>query len=119
MPAEQTLDQVASALHAQPELLVEIQGHTDSIGSDSYNLNLSRKRAEAVKAYLVSKGLAHSSLTAQGYGKTKPIASNATAEGRAQNRRVEFVVTNITAHLKVVTKDATAASTEAAERKNY
>ena len=119
MPAEQTLDQVASALHAQPELLVEIQGHTDSIGSDSYNLNLSRKRAEAVKAYLVSKGLADSSLTAQGYGKTKPIASNATAEGRAQNRRVEFVVTNAPAHLKVVTKDATAASTEAAEQKNY
>jgi hypothetical protein len=65
----------------------------------------------------VSKGLADSALMAQGYGKTKPIASNATAEGRAQSRRVEFKVANAPAHLKVVTKEASAASTEAAEQK--
>jgi outer membrane protein OmpA-like peptidoglycan-associated protein len=115
-PAQETLDQVAGALQSQPELLVEIQGHTDSIGTDAYNLNLSKRRAESVKSYLVSKGLAASSLTAQGYGKAKPIASNATAEGRAQNRRVEFEVTNAPAHVKVVTEDASAASTEAAEQ---
>ena len=116
-PAQQTLDEVATALLAEPELIVEVQGHADSVGSYAYNLNLSRKRAKVVKAYLVSKGLADSALTAQGYGKTKPIASNATVEGRAKNRRVEFMVTNAPEHVKVVTEDATRASTEAAEQK--
>jgi OmpA-OmpF porin, OOP family len=115
-PAQQTLDQVANALQTQPELQVEIQGHSDSIGSDAYNLDLSKRRAESVKSYLVSKGLVASSLTAQGFGKTKPIASNSTAEGRAENRRVEFEVTNAPAHVKVVTKEASAESTEAAEQ---
>jgi outer membrane protein OmpA-like peptidoglycan-associated protein len=114
-PAQQTLDQVASALQTQPELQVEIQGHSDSIGSDSYNLDLSKRRAESVKSYLVSRGLVASSLSAQGFGKTKPIASNSTAEGRAENRRVEFEVTNAPAHVKVVTKEASAESTDAAE----
>ena len=116
-PAQQTLDQVASALQTQPELLVEIQGHTDSVGSDSYNLNLSKRRAEAVKVYLVGKGLNPASLTAKGYGKTSPIASNSTAEGRAQNRRVQFNIANAPAHVKVVTEDASDASTKAAEQK--
>ena len=116
VPAQQTLDEVASALQTQPELHVEIQGHTDSIGSVNYNLNLSQRRAEAVKAYLISKGVSASNLTAKGYGKSKPIASNDTAEGRAQNRRVEFEVTNVPAHVNVVNKDASAASTEAAQQ---
>lgn len=115
-PAQQTLDEVATALIAQPELTVEIQGYTDSIGTAAYNLNLSQRRADAVKAYLVSKGLNTSALTAKGYGKANPIAGNDTAEGRAQNRRVAFAVTNAPAHVKVVTKDASAASTEAAEQ---
>jgi OOP family OmpA-OmpF porin len=115
-PARETLDEVGAALQKQPDMQVEIQGYTDSIGTDAYNLNLSQKRAEAVKAYLVSKGLSDSSLTAKGYGKADPIASNATKEGRAQNRRVAFAVTNVPAHVKVVTKDATDASTEAAEK---
>ena len=115
-PAQQTLDEVASALLTQPDLHVEIQGHTDSIGSVNYNLNLSQRRAEAVKDYLVSKGVSPSNLTAKGYGKAKPIASNDTAEGRAQNRRVEFEVTNVPAHVNVVNKDASAASTEAAQQ---
>ena len=92
-PAKQTLDEVAGALAAQPELQVEIQGHTDSIGSVAYNLNLSQRRADAVKAYLVGKGVSASSLTAKGYGKAKPIAGNDSAEGRAENRRVAFEVT--------------------------
>jgi OOP family OmpA-OmpF porin len=115
-PAQQTLDEIDHALLNQPELQIEIQGYTDSVGSDSYNLNLSQKRAESVKVYLVSKGVSASVLTAKGYGKADPIASNKSAEGRAQNRRVAFSVSNAPAHLKVVTEDATNASTEAAEQ---
>jgi outer membrane protein OmpA-like peptidoglycan-associated protein len=115
-PARDTLDEVSAALMKQPEMQVEIQGYTDSIGTDAYNLGLSQKRADAVKEYLVSKGLSSSTLTAKGYGKADPIASNSTKEGRAQNRRVAFAVTNAPAHVKVVTKDATEESTEAAEK---
>ncbi len=116
VPSQQTLDQVANALQTQPDLQVEIRGYTDSVGSDSYNLNLSKRRAESVKSYLVSKGITASSLTAIGFGKDKPIASNSTAEGRAENRRVEFAVTNTPAHVKVVTQEATAESVEAAKQ---
>jgi len=116
VPARQTLDQVASALLTQTELNVEIQGHTDSIGSVAYNLNLSQRRAEAVKAYLISEGVSASVLTAKGYGKATPIASNDTAEGRAQNRRVAFEIRNAPAHVNIVTENASAASTEAAEQ---
>jgi len=114
-PAQHTLDEVAAALLTQPELKVEIQGHTDSIGTDAYNLGLSQRRAAAVKAYLIGKGLNATALTAQGYGKAKPIASNATAEGRAQNRRVAFEVTNGFAHVIVLKEGASDASTEAAK----
>jgi OmpA-OmpF porin, OOP family len=117
-PAQETLDEVATALLKQPEMQVEIQGYTDSIGADAYNLNLSQKRADAVKAYLVSKGLNSTALTAKGYGKADPIASNATRDGRAQNRRVAFAVSSAPEHVKVVTKDATDASTEAAKQKD-
>ncbi len=78
--------------------------------------NLSQRRAEAVKDYLISKGVSPSNLTAKGYGKAKPIVSNDTAEGRAQNRRVEFEVTNAPAHVNVVNEGASAASTEAAQQ---
>jgi OOP family OmpA-OmpF porin len=114
-PAQRTLDEVAAALLTQPELNVEVQGHTDSIGTDAYNLGLSQRRAAAVKAYLISKGLNATALTAQGYGKAKPIASNDTAEGRAQNRRVAFEVTNGFAHVIVVKEGASDASTQAAK----
>jgi OmpA-OmpF porin, OOP family len=114
-PAQHTLDEVAAALLTQPELKVEVQGHTDSIGTDAYNLALSQRRAEAVKAYLISKGLNAAALTAQGYGKAKPIASNNTAEGRAQNRRVAFEVINGIAHVIVLKEGASDASTQAAK----
>ncbi|MFT2536497.1 OmpA family protein, partial [Escherichia coli] len=79
---------VAAGLASQPKLTVQIDGHTDSVGSAAYNLALSKKRAESVRAYLVSKGIDASRLAAEGYGKTKPIASNDTEAGRAENRRV-------------------------------
>jgi OOP family OmpA-OmpF porin len=115
-PAQQTLDDVATALAKQPTLLLEVEGFTDSRGSDAYNLHLSQLRADAVKTYLVSKGVNGSSLSAHGYGKASPIASNATAEGRAQNRRVAFVVSHAPEHVTIRTLDATPASTEAAEQ---
>jgi len=115
-PAQHTLDEVATALLTQPELNVEVQGHTDSIGTEGYNLGLSQRRAAAVKAYLVGRGLSATALTAKGYGKARPIASNDTAEGRAQNRRVAFEVTNGLAHVIVVKEGASDASTQAAKQ---
>jgi OOP family OmpA-OmpF porin len=67
-------------------------GHTDSIGSDAYNMNLSKRRAEAVKAYLVSKGIEANRVYTEGKGETQPVADNRTREGRAKNRRVEVEV---------------------------
>jgi OOP family OmpA-OmpF porin len=115
-PAQHTLDEVAAALLTQPELNVEVQGHTDSIGTDAYNLGLSQRRAESVKAYLINRGLSAAVLTAKGYGKAKPVAANDTAEGRAQNRRVAFEVTNGFAHVIVIKEGASDASTHAAEQ---
>jgi OmpA-OmpF porin, OOP family len=82
------LDKVAAGLREHPRVRVELQGYTDSTGSARHNLGLSERRADAVRAYLVSQGVLSSQLSAKGYGETNPIASNATAEGRAKNRRV-------------------------------
>ncbi len=79
-------------LNQHPDLDIEIQGHTDNIGSDSYNEDLSRRRAETVKHYLESKGIDSSRLSVKGFGESVPIADNKTAEGRALNRRIEFKV---------------------------
>lgn len=90
--AETILDGVAATLNSSPGFNVELQGHTDSTGSDSYNMNLSQNRAKSVKSYLVGKGVDGSRLTARGYGEEQPMASNDTKAGRAQNRRVELKV---------------------------
>ena len=87
------LDDVARALTDNPKLKVEVQGHTDSVGNDDFNLKLSQSRAESVKKYLVGKGVTEDRMEPKGYGKTVPIADNRTAVGRGQNRRVEFVIT--------------------------
>jgi OOP family OmpA-OmpF porin len=116
VPSLQTLNQVAQALSAQPELKVEVQGYTDSTGPLAYNMRLSQGRAESVRSYLISQGANGSSLMAHGYGPENPLASNSTAVGRAQNRRVSFSVTSTPAHVKVNTEEATPESTEAAER---
>jgi OmpA-OmpF porin, OOP family len=88
--ARSILDGVADSLKAQPSVRVEIGGHTDSIGNDSYNHMLSQERAESVRQYLISRGVSGDRLVAMGYGEFKPLASNETTDGRAQNRRVEF-----------------------------
>lgn len=87
------LDKLAEVLKNNPDTNINIYGHTDSKGSDEYNLSLSERRAAAVKSYLVSKGIASSRMLTMGVGEKEPIASNDTAEGRAQNRRVEFAIT--------------------------
>jgi OOP family OmpA-OmpF porin len=84
------LDEVAASLLGNPEVRVEIAGHTDITGSRSLNMRLSLERAQAVKAYLAQKGVEPSRMVGQGYGPDEPIATNATAAGRAQNRRVEL-----------------------------
>jgi OOP family OmpA-OmpF porin len=83
------LDEILNGLNTQPDLKLEIQGHTDIRGARDYNLALSQKRADAVKTYLVSRNVDPSRLTVRGFGPDRPIAGNDTAAGRAANRRVE------------------------------
>jgi outer membrane protein OmpA-like peptidoglycan-associated protein len=86
-----TINQITKLLKESPALKLEIGGHTDSTGDAAKNVQLSQERAEAVKKLLVAQGVDASRLTAKGYGATKPVASNDALEGKAQNRRVEFV----------------------------
>jgi outer membrane protein OmpA-like peptidoglycan-associated protein len=86
------LDKVVELLKQNPSVEIEISGHTDSKGGDQYNLNLSQGRSQAVVDYLISQGIESFRLSAQGYGESKPIDTNDTDEGRANNRRVEFTV---------------------------
>jgi len=87
------LDHVAQVMKDNPQITrVEVQGHTDYFGSMKRNMYVSRERAKAVRHYLIEQGIDAKRLDARGYGPTKPIADNETAEGREQNRRVEFVI---------------------------
>lgn len=88
--AKQLLDKVAKSLLDQPELKIEVAGHTDSLGSDSYNQRLSEQRAAAVRQYLISRGVAQNAVYSKGYGERVPVASNQTEDGQALNRRVEI-----------------------------
>ena len=88
--SEVVLDRVAASLVDWSDVNVEIAGHTDSRGADAYNMKLSQARADAVRDYLASKGVAASRMTTKGYGETTPIADNKTDAGRAKNRRVEL-----------------------------
>ncbi len=86
------LNEVAQAMEDHPKIKVRIEGHTDSRGSDSYNLKLSDARANSVRDYLIRRGVDPDRMIAKGYGESVPIADNRTSAGRSQNRRVEFVI---------------------------
>jgi outer membrane protein OmpA-like peptidoglycan-associated protein len=88
--SKRVLNRVASSLKEWSEVDVEVEGHTDSVADDAYNMDLSQRRAESVRAYLIERGVSASRLSAKGYGETRPVASNETPEGRAKNRRVEL-----------------------------
>jgi len=90
--AREKLSKVAGILLAYPGLKIEVDGHTDNVGSEEYNQTLSDQRAESVRSYLVAQGVLTGSVTARGFGKTQPVGTNDTAEGRQMNRRVELVV---------------------------
>lgn len=90
--AQRLLDRVGQSLLDSPTFTVELQGHTDNIGTDAYNLILSQDRANAVKAYLIGKGVEPERMVARGYGERQPVADNSSAEGRTRNRRVEMKV---------------------------
>ncbi len=89
--AHPMLNEVVEGMKRYPEFKVEIQGHTDSVGSAAYNMKLSENRAKAVMKYLVEKGIDPKRLSAKGFGAKEPIANNDTPEGQAQNRRVHLV----------------------------
>jgi OmpA-OmpF porin, OOP family len=86
------LNRVYDLLIQNPKMQIEITGHTDNVGSDSYNLQLSQDRANSVYNFLVNKGIGTSRLIAKGHGMSRPIDTNNTEEGRQQNRRVEFTI---------------------------
>lgn len=90
--AREKLAKVSGIILSHPGLKIQVEGYTDSTGSDEYNMKLSENRADAVRDYFVAEGLDPASITAQGFGKSDPVADNATAAGRQQNRRVELVV---------------------------
>ncbi|RED17393.1 OmpA family protein [Parasphingopyxis lamellibrachiae] len=91
-----TLDEIAQTLNSYPETYIDIYGHTDSDGSDGYNLDLSNRRAQSVAGYLASRGVNRARMATEGFGESQPIASNATAAGKQQNRRVEIRIVPIT-----------------------
>lgn len=101
--AREKLAKVAGIILGHPGLKIEVEGHTDSVGGDEYNMKLSENRANAVREYLVAQGIRSESITSRGFGKTKPVADNSTAAGRQQNRRVELVVSGEILGTKVST----------------
>jgi outer membrane protein OmpA-like peptidoglycan-associated protein len=90
--AREKLARVAGILASHPDLKIEIEGHTDSVGGDDYNQQLSERRAASVRAYLVQQKIPPAAVDAEGFGESRPVASNTTSAGRQQNRRVELVV---------------------------
>ncbi len=90
--AREKLAKVAGIILGHPGLKIAVEGYTDSVGGDEYNMRLSENRANSVRDYLVAQGLSGDNITAQGFGKSDPVADNHTAAGRQMNRRVQLVV---------------------------
>ena len=86
------LDRVVKLLEENPAIEIEMSAHTDSYGSDEYNVKLSDNRAKSVMEYILSKGISPTRIRSEGYGETKPVAANDTPENRQLNRRVEFTI---------------------------
>ncbi len=87
------LSEVAEVMRTYPTMKLEIRGHTDDQGSDEYNLNLSRQRAETVAGALMEMGIERRRLTVEGFGESRPVVPNSSEENRKRNRRTEFVIT--------------------------
>jgi outer membrane protein OmpA-like peptidoglycan-associated protein len=90
--AREKLAKISGIMLAHAGLTMQIEGHTDSVGGDDFNQQLSERRADSVRDFLAQNGVPASSITARGFGKTQPVASNDTIEGRQRNRRVELIV---------------------------
>lgn len=88
------LDDAVTTLKRHRQVKIEVAGHTDSVGTESYNLSLSDRRAAVVRDYLISQGIAADRMTSSGYGESRPVATNDTSDGRARNRRTELVITS-------------------------
>lgn len=100
--AREKLAKISGIVLAYPSLMLAVEGNTDSVGTEAFNQQLSERRAEGVRSYLTQQGVPEGSTTATGFGKTRPIASNDTSEGRQQNRRVELVVSGEVIGTKIV-----------------
>jgi outer membrane protein OmpA-like peptidoglycan-associated protein len=100
--AREKLAKISGIVLAYPSLLLAVEGNTDSVGTEAFNQDLSEKRAEGVRSYLTQQGVPETSTTSTGFGKTRPIASNDTSEGRQQNRRVELIVSGEVIGTKIV-----------------
>lgn len=115
-PSKKTLDELAARLKAQPGLQVTIEGYADETGTAQYNLKLGQRRAETVKGYLVSKGVKAGNLEVASRGESDPVADNASAEGRAQNRRTEVNASGEGERVKIVIEGPTEESLDAAQQ---
>ena len=98
--ANGTLNKLVAFLNKYPDRTVDIQGYTDSVGSEDYNLGLSQRRADSVRSYLVGQGIGSGRLVTSGKGMSSPVAGNDTSSGRQQNRRVEVIITNPAAAMR-------------------
>lgn len=104
--ARERLARLSGIVSSHPGLVLQVEGHTDSVGSDEFNQKLSEQRAEAVRSFLIGQGLDQSTISAVGLGKAMPIADNSTAEGRQKNRRVEIIVSGEVIGAKIGTSHA-------------